>query len=282
MKFDTIINSIESLPPLNDAILKIKKLYENSKEDIDIPQLVELIESDVLLAANILRVANSPVYGFSRKISSISQAVTLFGIMQVYALIISHAIEENIRANTEVYGVTNERFNNICHVQSALIIKWYSKINIEDAQLLSPIALIMESGKLIVTDEVSKSSYIDEFKSGLHHAKSIESYEKEVLGTTSYNLSAILFNHGHLNSMYTKVLESLDSEKSLSRDMQRYVDILKVVRTAVNMKELLTKHSVIKATELVRELGLEVEPFVEVAIEIKKSYIGHIKEAKEY
>jgi len=149
MEYKTLVDKIDALPSLSDAVIEIQELYKNGKDNIDIPQLVELIESDALLVANILKVTNSPMYGFSRKISSISQAVTLFGILQIYALIINSAVDENIKANTEVYGLSNERFNDMCHIQTAILMKWYSKVNFKDAQTLSSLVLIMESGKLI-------------------------------------------------------------------------------------------------------------------------------------
>ena len=281
MKLETLIDNIESLPPLNDAILKIQKLYTHHKEEMNITQLVDLIESDALLAANILKIANSPVYGFSRKIASVAQAVTLFGIMQIYALVINHAINQNLEANTEVYGVSKERFNAVCHIQSALIMKWYAKINLEDAKLLSSIALVMEAGKLILADEVTSSSYEEEFKAGLQRCRDIGEYERGLINTTSYSLSALLFDHWHLEPQYTQVLNALDSDEEMTQKVESYVQILNVVKTAVNMKELLTKNSVLKACELLKDLDLKIEPFVTVVIGIKKSYIKSIQEAKD-
>lgn len=79
MTIEHIIESIDSLAPLSNAILEVQDLYAAGQEELDIHKLVSIIESDALLSLNILKMANSPMYGFSSRITSVSQAVTLFG-----------------------------------------------------------------------------------------------------------------------------------------------------------------------------------------------------------
>ncbi|MEA2100590.1 MAG: HDOD domain-containing protein [Campylobacterota bacterium] len=281
MNFESIVKNIESLPPLSDAIIKIRRLFNEDRDDIDVGELVLLIESDALLAANILKITNSSLYGFSRKISSIRQAVTLLGMLQINSLIINYAIDENIKANTGVYRVSNEKFNDMCHIQTSMVSQWYSKINFKDAQFLSSLALIMESGKLILAQEITSSSYEKDFQVGLVKCDNIEKYEDSLIGTTSYKLTALLFEHWNLDPLYSQILESLDKTENIDKDIETYVKVINIIKTAVNVKELLTKQSVLKAVKLLKEMDLEVEPFIEVAIKIKKSYVDKLKERQE-
>jgi len=280
MNFETIVKSINSLPPLSDAILEIQELL-NEQDDVNVKELVTLMESDALLAANILKLTNSPLYGFSRTISSITQSVTLLGLSQINSFIISYAVEEHIKANTEVYKLSNEKFNDMCYMQSTMVRQWYSKIDIKDAEFLSSIALIMESGKLILAQEITNSSYERDFQIGLVKCKNIEQYEDDLIGTTSYRLSALLFEHWKLDPLYFKILESLDSDDEVDEDIEIYVKIINIIRTAINVKEFLTKQSVLKACKLLKEANLEVEPFVKEAIKIKKSYVSRLKERQD-
>lgn len=283
MNFETIVKSINSLPPLSDAILEIQELL-NEQDDVNVKELVTLMESDALLAANILKLTNSPLYGFSRTISSITQSVTLLGLSQINSFIINYAVEEHIKANTEVYRLSNEKFNDMCYMQSIMVRQWYSKIDIKEAEFLSSIALIMESGKLILAQEITNSSYEKDFQIGLVKCKNIERYEDDLIGTTSYRLSALLFEHWKLDPLYFKILESLDSDSDdddVDEDIKIYVKIINIIRTAINVKEFLTKQSVLKACKLLKEANLEVEPFVKEAIKIKKSYISRLKERQD-
>lgn len=274
MTFDTLVKNIESLPPLSDTAVLIQQLYKEGAENVDIIKLVRIIESDALLTANILKMINAPIYGFSKKIASVAQAVSLFGTQIVYGLVLNYAMNETIVANTKPYGITNTKFNEVCHLQSALMTQWYSKVDLRHAQFLAPLALIMESGKLILAKEIHDSSYTSEFKKGLKKCDHIEEYENELVGTTSYYLSGMLFEHWNLEPLYVKMLKGLDfDEEILGSKMEYYVQTLNVVRTAVNIKDVLTDESIAEACELVKEMDLDADYFEHVAKRIKSSYL---------
>ena len=154
MTFKNIITELESLPPLSNTPFIIKQLYSYGAQNIDIIKLVKAIEDDAVVAANILKMINAPIYGFSRKIASISQAVTLFGTDEIYGLVLRYAVDEQLKADTSIYGVDNKIFNDICQLQSSLMLQWYARIDLRHAQFMAPLALIMESGKLVLANEI--------------------------------------------------------------------------------------------------------------------------------
>ena len=275
MNLENVTKSIESLAPLSDAILAIQELFSAGQDKLDIGELIELIESDALLSVNILKMANSPLYGFSNKISSVKQSVTLFGTMQVYAFIMSYIINENIEANTAFYGLSNEKFNDICTIQSALLLQWYAKIDLEYAKFLAPLALIMETGKLVLANEVASSSYENTMQEDYKKSKNIPFYEKETFGISSYEVSSKVFEHWHLDTMYIKILDSLD-KKPDSQVIEKYVKIINVVITAVNVKSMLSKESVLEACSLVQKMGLDPNVFAQTALKVKKAYINGV------
>ena len=273
MDYEELVKTIESLPPLSDSANLIKQLYAEGAENVDIIKLVRIIESDALLAANILKMINAPYYGFSRKIASVAQAVSLFGTNIVYGLVLNYAMSEQLIARTNAYNISPTNFNDMCHVQSNLMMQWYSKVDLRHAQFLAPLALIMEAGKLILADEVAKSSYIIEFQQGLKECKEIEVYEYDTAGTTSYYLSGLLFEHWNLEPLYVKMLKNLDIEtEHISGKMEYYIDTLDVIRTAVNVKEVLTEESIERASIIVENLDLDPDHFRTVALRIRKSY----------
>ena len=274
MEFDSIIAQIDSLPPLSDSAIFIQKLYAEGAQNVNILKLVKIIESDALLAANILKLINAPIYGFSKKIASVSQAVSLFGTNTVYGLVMNYALHQNVKANVKPYGISNELFNDICHLQSALMMQWYSKIDLRHSQFLTPLALMMESGKLILANEIDKTSSTAEYKNGLASCENLEDYEDSYFGTTSYAVCAILFKHWNLEPLYVDILDALDYENdNLNEQMNIYIKTLHVVRTAVNVKAILTDDSIKKASLEVDKIGLDTEYFEHVALRIKDSYL---------
>lgn len=278
MTYESLVKTIESLPPLSNATLLIQELYANGAGNVDIIKLVRIIESDALLAANILKMINAPIYGFSKQIASVAQAVTLFGTQEIYGLVLHYAIREKIKANTRIYGVSSMVFNDICHLQSALLMQWYSKIDPRHAQFLSSLALIMETGKLVLAQEITKSNYVKEFKEGYEKCKDTSVYEDSLLGTTSYYVSGLLFEHWNLEPIYVEILKYIDYEKDgISEKVMSYLDTLNVIKTAVNTKDILTKKSVLKACRAVNEMGLNADYFAEIALRVKRNYLFSLK-----
>ncbi|MDA7816654.1 HDOD domain-containing protein [Sulfurimonas sp.] len=272
MTFKNIITNLKSLPPLSNTPYMIQQLYSVGDQNIDIIQLVKVIEADAVLTANILKLTNAPIYGFSRKISSISQAVTLFGTDEIYGLVLRYAIDEELKADTSIYGVDRKVFNDVCHIQSSLMLQWYSKIDMRHAQVMAPLALIMESGKLVLSNEVMKSNYIKEFTSGYQKAVNVAEFEHSLLDTTTYYLTAMLFEYWKLEPLYVEILKGLDFEMEVSPKVASYIDSLDVIRVAVNLKSILTKDSIEEACCLVEDLGLDSFHFRKVAIRVREQY----------
>jgi len=278
MKYSAIVKTIQSLPPLSNSAFEIQQMYSAGAENVNVIKLVKIIESDAVLAANVLRMINAPAYGFSRQIASVAQAVTLFGTQIIYGMVVNYSISEKLKANIEPYGLTNEKFNDLCHLQSALMNQWYSKIDLRHAQFLTPLALIMESGKLILANEINKASYTKEFRKALRRCSDPIKYENDLVGTTSYYISALLFEHWNLEPLYIEMLKGLDFESENDSMMESYIDTLDVVRTAVNVKEMLTSRSIDKAALLVTDMGLDAEHFKRVANRIKIHYTAKKKD----
>jgi HD-like signal output (HDOD) protein len=60
-----MIDEIKSLPALPSSVTKIQELC--GERDVNISKLIEVIEKDPMLSANILKSVNSPLYGMSKE-----------------------------------------------------------------------------------------------------------------------------------------------------------------------------------------------------------------------
>lgn len=277
MTYEDLVKNIDDMPPLSKVAGVISGLYVHGAHNVDFKKLIRMIEADVMLTANILKSINSPYYGFSNKISSISQAVTLIGAQQIYSLVIHYAISKHLTADTTIYGFNNAQFNEMCILQSSLMMQWYSKIDLRDTHLLTSLALIMESGKIIVSKELLDSDYREEYRKGFLACANIQKFEQEFLYTTSYYLSALLFEHWNLNPVYIAILKNLDKEeKDMDEDVDaiiaQYIKAIDIIRTAINLKEVLTDDSIEKAATKVKNMGLDETYFQNVANRIRKKY----------
>ncbi len=276
MTYESIVKNIDEMPPLSNIIKNMQQLYSRGTANVNMKELIQLIEADAMLTANILKEINSPYYGFSRKISSISQAVMLFGITRIKAFVFQYAMSKQLTVDTEIYGFNNEQFNDMCILQSSLMMQWFAKVNLRDTDILMSLALIMESGKLIIAKELYASDYLEVYREGFLSCDNIVVYEQEFFCTTSYYLSSVLFRHWNLEPMYADVLEAMDADEKRKQEFDEKIimlsDALDVVRTAINLKEVLTDASINKAIIKVNRMGLDGAHFEKTALRVKKAY----------
>jgi putative nucleotidyltransferase with HDIG domain len=81
---DKIVRSIDDLPPMPSTIIKLSELIKNpmtSGKDI-----AAVISLDQALTTKILKWCNSPLYGLSKKITSVEQAAALLGNKAIQSL----------------------------------------------------------------------------------------------------------------------------------------------------------------------------------------------------
>ena len=121
-----------------------------------------------------------------------------------------------------------------------------------------------------------KSDYVEVFREGFLACTNIQEFEYEFFGTTSYYLSSLLFEHWRLDPLYIEILKELDFKtKELDPKIQEYINAVHVIRTAINLKEVLTDASIDKAAFIVEnDMKLSGEQFRAVAGKIRALYEG--------
>ena len=114
-EFETEGNSLLTLEELlasNAALPSIPKviallLNELDQPEPDLRKISQLINTDPVLAARLLRLANSAQFQFANKISSVSEALALMGLAQVRTLALAAAVTG---AFTAVPGLDMNQF----------------------------------------------------------------------------------------------------------------------------------------------------------------------------
>ncbi len=72
------------IPSQPQALVQLSLLL--AQEDVDLPALAELIESDMALAASVMKAVNSSLYGLKGRVQSVRQAITYLGMHEVAAI----------------------------------------------------------------------------------------------------------------------------------------------------------------------------------------------------
>ncbi len=100
---DMYVGNIEYLEALPDICLQIDELIENPYSSA--LEIAELISRDPSLSTQLLRIANSPFYGFPSRIDTIDRAVAVIGTRDIKDLVTCVAI---INKNS---SIPNDYFN---------------------------------------------------------------------------------------------------------------------------------------------------------------------------
>lgn len=76
----------------------IQKLQSRiTEEDVNNNELAEIIETDASFTARLLRLVNSPFYGFVGKVKSVEEAITMLGFNTVHQLLLTTSMLNTIK-----------------------------------------------------------------------------------------------------------------------------------------------------------------------------------------
>jgi len=135
-----IIMDTKTLPTLPGVITKLNSLSENEKASVQ--EMARIVSSDQVLSARILRLANSPSYGFYR-VSTISNAMILLGVNVVKSLALSSSIFEIMEKNS--VGLWEHSLGTA--TASNIIAK---KLGLPEVEEIATAGLLHDIGKVII------------------------------------------------------------------------------------------------------------------------------------
>ncbi len=259
MAYIPLIARVDSLPPLPESVLKIEALFTQPDPDID--EIVKIIEADPSLTADVLAKVNAPYYGFSKSIIDILQAVTLFGSAQIRSIVLASSIERCFDIDLTPYNISTYEFSKISTMQSELAFQWYMSIDIDTARNLTPIAFLMETGKVLIAKDIIESKKTDAFIADIAEYNDISYVENLYTMMTTAQINALIFEHLNLNDTFSQAMRYLDNERDVPKSIVDIVTALRVVRAAVNIREQLSEESVENATKILMQENFDAQPF---------------------
>ena len=256
---------IQQLPALPESAIKLEAIYHNPDSTFD--DMVKVLEIDPLLTADILKAANSPLYGFTREINSITQAVGLFGMGTIRGFALAMIVKKSFELNLSPYGLSNAEFSNLSKLQNALAVTWYLRQNAKLMELLSPASFLIEIGKVMISQYLLEEGKDQEFKSKIETGENIKEIELEMCDTYTAAISADIFNHWKFDeNLINLVRLASNPDDCLDEPLCEAAKVLHVIRVATGIKGVFTDESLASAKELIAKYDLDLPSF-EAAIE---------------
>lgn len=137
----------KTLPTLPNVINKLNSLSDNEKSSVQ--EMARIVSSDQVLSARILRLANSPSYGFYR-VSTISNAMILLGVNVVKSLALSSSIFAIMEKNS--IGLWEHSLG--VGAAANLIAR---KLGLPECEEIATAGLLHDIGKVIITIKCSEA-----------------------------------------------------------------------------------------------------------------------------
>ena len=99
-EIEKLVAKVGDLPAVPAIVLQVAHLVEDP--DSSVEDLRRVLENDPALAARILKLANSAIFGFSRRIETLQHAIALVGFRSVKTMV----MEASIKGVFKRFGLT--------------------------------------------------------------------------------------------------------------------------------------------------------------------------------
>ncbi len=182
------VKNLAHLSTLPHVAAKVTEMVENPRTSAS--TLAKIIASDQVLAARILRLANSAYYGFPRKISTINLAIVVLGFNALRDLVLSVAVVDRFLEN-QPESVDMEQFwrHALIVGMGARVISRLSGYPVHGECFVT--GLVHDIGYLVLVQHFS-SLYEDIFEVARKNQCPLREAEKQVLGITHSDIGAWL------------------------------------------------------------------------------------------
>lgn len=197
-----LLHSIESFPPLPESINKMNELCRF--EEIDLKAFIKVIESDPILYTDILRYSNVPQHGFRHSITSISQAIALFGIGAIRGMSLTAALKAHPYNDLSPYGITINEWFGVMENQQRFLDLWLGKKHRIVLQSLGGLTFILEIGRLVASYALMDKQKNYQFTESDPDKLILE--EAEIIGSSGDELAAKLFEVWNFDPMFLNSL----------------------------------------------------------------------------
>lgn len=214
---DKFLQDKITLPSLPEMALHIQR--ELTEENLSINKLSSLVQSDPVITTRIINVANSPIFGNSKKVTSIKKAISLIGLDAVNAIVISTVIRDLFEPNSALIKKTMTRYyehSMRIGVISYVLAKGMTGYNRDHAFLAGLLHDIGIIPLLVVADKHAELS---------HQAENLDAVIEQLKGKVG---SMLLKNWGFDEDLCNAAEHAYDWQWQTTENSFDYVGLVQV------------------------------------------------------
>lgn len=148
LNIDTFLESVEYLPPAPPNLSRLVELL--NQDDLDVSEVVEIIQYDPALTAQVMRLCNSAYFGVREPVSDLSEATARLGFREIIQLVTALSTAGLLRAPQKGYSIeAGELWKH--SVASALVGKLVAEDRQDNASLVFTACMLHDLGKVVLS-----------------------------------------------------------------------------------------------------------------------------------
>lgn len=215
-----IIEKIEELPPVPNVVHELQQLYYS--DIYNASDIEKVIKRDPNLVANVLKIANSPLYSFSREIVDIRQAIVIFGLEQIIEFALASFMEDMV-VDLSLYQIDVNQFLLLSQRKSQIASRLIQ--NKQEKFIVSNTAFLCDIAKVILSPYAKeKGLQLDiTFPISLND---VDIKEKEFFGFDTIEISKLMFDKWNFDE---RMIELLDNFKDYANINEKAIYIARDV-----------------------------------------------------
>jgi HD-like signal output (HDOD) protein len=177
-RLEYLVQQLNSLPTLPSVIVRVNEQLNNPKTSA--LELARTILGDQALTARLLRLVNSPFYGFPRRISTVTEAVTILGFQPVRNLLLTSSVVDLLATeDTPEFSPTALWEHSVGTAVTAGLLARYTRH--EEQEEVFVAGLLHDVGKLVMFHCISKD-YVKVIETGRTEDLTLRAAEQKLLG----------------------------------------------------------------------------------------------------
>ena len=234
------------LPTLPDAALKIRKIINTP--GVGSTEIIEIVQTDPVLSARLIKVANSPLYGTWRETKTVRDAIRRLGLENTRNLSFSLSVKQLFHAKTamikkQVRSVYDE---SVGVSALAYVIARHRAKHLDPEQALLA-GLVQNLGIIPILKYVDENPQL---------VKNIKMLDKSLINLRM-PISTLLLDQWNFGEDFLKVVEQAENWNRDTGEAIDYADVVIASRLIyLNKKELLNNSVSLENLPLMKKLNL--------------------------
>lgn len=217
-----ILARIKNLPTLSTTFTRLSALMNDERASLK--DFEDILKPDPALTTNLLRLANSPYFGFSRKVDSVKQALTILGTNRVFEVTTCAMFMKQIPAILPGYGLLAKDFWQHCVAVAIFSEQLAADTGQKRRDLNFTAGLLHDIGKLVLSYFIAQE--LPQVLDKIHNSSiTLFEAEKTVLGYDHADVGFTLAQRWQLPTSICNVIK-LHHTPELATEDQALIDCI--------------------------------------------------------